>query len=100
MTATTAPKRPPAPARKPRKKPVTAVPTIERAEVKLHGHRVNFNIAGQGPPIVLIHGVAGRAAQWDETMSLLAEDHTVIAPDLLGHGESAKPRGDSSLGDR
>jgi pimeloyl-ACP methyl ester carboxylesterase len=94
MTApSTAPKRrtPPAPR-------VRALPTIERVEVRLHGHRVNFNIAGEGPPIVLIHGVAGRAAQWDETMLLLAERHTVIAPDLLGHGESAKPRGDYSLG--
>jgi pimeloyl-ACP methyl ester carboxylesterase len=80
------------------KAPVRALPTLERVEVRLHGHRVNFNIAGQGPPIVLIHGVAGRAAQWDETMLLLAERHTVIAPDLLGHGESAKPRGDYSLG--
>jgi pimeloyl-ACP methyl ester carboxylesterase len=96
MTATSA-----APKRRPRKRPapsVRALPTIERVEVRLHGHRVNFNIAGQGPPIVLIHGVAGRAAQWDETMLLLAERHTVIAPDLLGHGESAKPRGDYSLG--
>jgi pimeloyl-ACP methyl ester carboxylesterase len=73
-------------------------PAIERVEVALHGHRVNFNIAGDGPPVVLIHGVAGRAAQWDQTMSLLAEEHTVVAPDLLGHGESAKPRGDYSLG--
>jgi pimeloyl-ACP methyl ester carboxylesterase len=95
MTATTA-----APKRRPRPpaSPVRALPTIERVEVRLHGHRVNFNIAGDGPPIVLIHGVAGRAAQWDETMLLLAERHTVIAPDLLGHGESAKPRGDYSLG--
>jgi pimeloyl-ACP methyl ester carboxylesterase len=97
MTATTA-----APKRRPRTRPapapVRALPAIERVEVRLHGHRVNFNIAGQGPPIVLIHGVAGRAAQWDETMLLLAERHTVIAPDLLGHGESAKPRGDYSLG--
>ena len=75
-----------------------ALPDIERAEVKLHGHRVFFNIAGQGPPVVLIHGIAGRAAQWDQTMVQLAEHHTVIAPDLLGHGESAKPRGDYSLG--
>jgi pimeloyl-ACP methyl ester carboxylesterase len=59
---------------------------------------VFFNIAGQGPPVVLIHGVAGRAGQWDQTMVQLAADHTVIAPDLLGHGESAKPRGDYSLG--
>jgi pimeloyl-ACP methyl ester carboxylesterase len=67
-------------------------------EIALHGHRVNFSIAGQGPPVVLIHGVAGRAAQWDHVAQLLAVSHTVIAPDLLGHGESAKPRGDYSLG--
>jgi pimeloyl-ACP methyl ester carboxylesterase len=99
MTATTAPRRrsSPAPA-KPRKAAVRALPDIERAEVKLHGHKVRFNIAGQGPPVVLIHGVAGRAAQWDQTMAQLADKHTVIAPDLLGHGESAKPRGDYSLG--
>ena len=75
-----------------------AVPKIERAEVTLHGHRVNFNIAGRGPAVVLIHGVAGRAGQWDQVVGLLAEHHTVLAPDLLGHGDSAKPRGDYSLG--
>ncbi len=48
--------------------------------------------------MVLIHGVAGRAAQWDQTVEVLAESQTVIAPDLLGHGDSAKPRGDYSLG--
>jgi pimeloyl-ACP methyl ester carboxylesterase len=73
-------------------------PTIERVDVSLHGHRVYFNIAGQGPAVVLIHGVAGRASQWDGVAELLAETHTVIAPDLLGHGDSAKPRGDYSLG--
>jgi pimeloyl-ACP methyl ester carboxylesterase len=77
---------------------VRVVPTIERAEVLLHGHRVAFTVAGQGPPVVLIHGVAGRAAQWEQTVELLAESHTVVAPDLMGHGESAKPRGDYSLG--
>lgn len=79
-------------------RPVWVVPSVERVEVSLHGHRVNFNIAGQGPAVVLIHGVAGRAAQWDQTVQLLAENHTVIAPDLVGHGDSAKPRGDYSLG--
>lgn len=81
-----------------RERRIWAVPKIERAEVSLHGHRVNFNIAGRGPAVVLIHGVAGRAGQWDQTVQLLAENHTVIAPDLLGHGDSAKPRGDYSLG--
>lgn len=81
-----------------RQRSVRAVPTIERAEVLLHGHRVSFTIAGQGPAVVLIHGVAGRAAQWDPVVASLAENHAVVAPDLLGHGESAKPRGDYSLG--
>jgi pimeloyl-ACP methyl ester carboxylesterase len=57
-----------------------------------------FTIAGQGPAVVLIHGVAGRAAQWDRVIQRLAETHVIVAPDLLGHGESAKPRGDYSLG--
>ena len=81
-----------------RPSPVSREPVIERVETTLHGHRMNFTIAGQGPPVVLIHGVAGRAAQWDDVVGPLAAKHTVIAPDLLGHGESAKPRGDYSLG--
>jgi pimeloyl-ACP methyl ester carboxylesterase len=102
VTSIPAPRRRPArPAVKPRGTPVRVVPTvptIERVEVSLHGQRVQFTIAGRGPAVVLIHGVAGRAAQWDQTVALLAETHTVVAPDLLGHGESAKPRGDYSLG--
>ena len=81
-----------------RERRIWPVPTIERVDVSLHGHRVYFNIAGQGPAVVLIHGVAGRASQWDQVVGPLAESHTVVAPDLLGHGDSAKPRGDYSLG--
>lgn len=40
----------------------------------------------------------GCASQWDQVIPLLAERYTVVAPDLLGHGQSAKPRGDYSLG--
>src|ERR1700722_12058566 len=86
------------PGKKPREPRMRAMPTIERAEVVLHGHRASFTVAGQAPPVVLIHGVAGRAAQWTQTVELLAESHMVVAPDLMGHGESAKPRGDYSLG--
>src|SRR6201989_2100855 len=73
-------------------------PTIERAEIVLHGHRMTFLIAGEGPAVALIHGVAGRAGQWQKVIELLSRSYTVVAPDLLGHGESAKPRGDYSLG--
>jgi len=71
---------------------------IRREELTLHGHRVSYRVAGEGPVILLIHGVAGSSDQWEPAMALLTGDHTVIAPDLLGHGESAKPRGDYSLG--
>lgn len=48
--------------------------------------------------VLLIHGLAGSSKTWDAVMPLLAERYDVIAPDLLGHGESAKPMGDYSLG--
>jgi pimeloyl-ACP methyl ester carboxylesterase len=68
-------------------------------EIVLHGHRISYRTAGKGGPVVLlIHGIVGSAAQWDQVVPLLAERYTVVAPDLLGHGESAKPRGDYSLG--
>jgi pimeloyl-ACP methyl ester carboxylesterase len=71
---------------------------VRSEEIELHGHRVSYRIAGEGSPVLLIHGIAGRSEQWLDSMELLAEDHTVVAPDLLGHGRSAKPRGDYSLG--
>lgn len=47
---------------------------------------------------MLLHGIAGTSATWDAVLPRLAENHDVLAPDLLGHGESAKPPGDYSLG--
>jgi pimeloyl-ACP methyl ester carboxylesterase len=67
-------------------------------EVTLHGHRVSYRCAGSGPLLVLIHGIAGSSATWLDVMPTLARRYTVLAPDLLGHGDSAKPRGDYSLG--
>jgi pimeloyl-ACP methyl ester carboxylesterase len=75
---------------------VTDLPPPE--ELLLHGHRVSYRVAGEGPVVVLVHGVTSSCETWREVMPLLAESHTVVAPDLLGHGDSAKPRGDYSLG--
>jgi pimeloyl-ACP methyl ester carboxylesterase len=66
--------------------------------VSIHGHEVGYRMAGSGPAIVLVHGLTGSSTTWREVMPRLAERFTVVAPDLLGHGESAKPRGDYSLG--
>jgi pimeloyl-ACP methyl ester carboxylesterase len=67
-------------------------------EIVLHGHRVFYRAAGSGPVVVLVHGITSTSATWANVLPYLAERFTVIAPDLLGHGESAKPRGDYSLG--
>lgn len=72
--------------------------TMDLQHVSLHGHDVGYRMAGEGPAVVLIHGMAGSSRTWREVMPLLARSYTVIAPDLLGHGESAKPLGDYSLG--
>ena len=72
--------------------------TFDLQHVSIHGHDVGYRRGGDGPVILLIHGIAGSSRTWNEVMPLLATDYTVIAPDLLGHGESAKPMGDYSLG--
>ena len=71
---------------------------LELRAVRLHGHEVSYYDGGSGPALVLIHGIASRAATWRGVASRLVETNRVVAPDLLGHGGSAKPRGDYSLG--
>ena len=71
---------------------------VERSSIELHGHRNTFRVAGRGPLIVLLHGIAGSSATWEPVIGRLAAHNRIIAPDLLGHGESAKPPGDYSLG--
>ena len=72
--------------------------SIELRHVSIHGHQVGYRMAGSGPVLLLIHGIAGSSVAWREVMPALAQRFTVIAPDLIGHGHSAKPLGDYSLG--
>jgi pimeloyl-ACP methyl ester carboxylesterase len=75
------------------------LPAIAEHEIRLHGHTVCYRTAGDsGPLVLLIHGITGHGAAWDPVTARLAADHRVLVPDLLGHGTSAKPRGDYSLG--
>jgi len=69
-----------------------------RRYVTVHGYQRAYLRAGRGPAVLLIHGIGDSSATWDPVLSRLARRHTVIAPDLLGHGLSDKPRGDYSIG--
>jgi pimeloyl-ACP methyl ester carboxylesterase len=67
-------------------------------QLELHGHRAVYRVAGSGPPVVLVHGMVNSSRHWREVALRLADRYTVVAPDLIGHGDSAAPRGDYSLG--
>ncbi|MFN3258172.1 MAG: alpha/beta fold hydrolase [Ilumatobacter sp.] len=68
--------------------------------VRIHGHDVSYRRLGEehDQAVLLIHGLAGSSKTWDAVIGPVGERYDVIAPDLLGHGESAKPVGDYSLG--
>jgi pimeloyl-ACP methyl ester carboxylesterase len=66
--------------------------------VTVHGKRRAFVRTGSGPALLLLHGLACDRTTWDRVVPLLAKKYTVIAPDLLGHGLSDKPRADYTLG--
>ena len=71
---------------------------FEAHEVELHGHRAVYRVAGSGPTVVLIHGMINSSRHWEEVAERLAGSYRVVAPDLIGHGDAATPRGDYSLG--
>lgn len=71
---------------------------LELSRVVIHGHDVRYRRGGDGEAVLLIHGLAGSSHTWKAVQPALVQTHDVIAPDLLGHGESAKPMGDYSLG--
>jgi pimeloyl-ACP methyl ester carboxylesterase len=71
---------------------------MELKTVSLHGRTINYAEVGSGPVLLLIHGMGGSYANWEAVIEPLARHHTVVAPDLPGHGASAPGGGDYSLG--
>jgi pimeloyl-ACP methyl ester carboxylesterase len=71
---------------------------METRTVSIHGNRIAVRTAGEGPVLLLLHGLAGSADTWSCATRELARRFRVVAPDLLGHGASAKPRAEYSLG--
>lgn len=71
---------------------------LELQHLSVHGHDIAFRRVGEGQTLVLLHGIAGDSRTWAEVMRRLGSRYRLLAPDLPGHGASAKPRGDYSLG--
>jgi pimeloyl-ACP methyl ester carboxylesterase len=71
---------------------------MQARSVTIHGRSVTYAEAGQGPVLLLIHGMGGTFENWQEVIEPLGRHHTVIAPDLPGHGASAPGSGDYSIG--
>jgi pimeloyl-ACP methyl ester carboxylesterase len=64
----------------------------------IHGQQIGYRMGGNGPVLLLLHGIAGSSRTWIPVMELLQSDYTLVAPDFLGHGHSSKPAADYSLG--
>jgi pimeloyl-ACP methyl ester carboxylesterase len=73
-------------------------PHHEVQHLTIHGYRRAFVKVGTGPVLLLLHGLGCDHTTWEPVIETLAKRYTVIAPDLLGHGQSAKPRADYSVG--
>src|SRR5690606_20939997 len=71
---------------------------FQRRTLRLHGHQVAYRTGGEGPVVLLVHGMAGSSSTWLPTLERLEPHVTFVAPDLPGHGRSDKPRSDYSLG--
>ena len=72
--------------------------TPHEGHMRLTGGSIAYTLAGHGPALLLVHGLGGTRKTWRHLINDLAHTHTVIAPDLPGHGDSDPPAGDYSLG--
>jgi len=64
---------------------------MKRREITVDGLTIHYVEAGQGPALLLLHGLSATHANWDHTVPAFADRWRVIAPDLPGHGRSGKP---------
>src|SRR5687767_15602421 len=71
---------------------------IPAEKISWHNNEIVFRRCGSGEAVILLHGIAGSFDTWTPVLPELGRSYYTVAPDLLGHGRSAKPRGDYSLG--
>jgi pimeloyl-ACP methyl ester carboxylesterase len=65
------------------------LPGLEERFAELKGVRMRYFVGGEGPPLVLVHGLGGAASNWSELAGLLIRRHRLLVPDLPGHGGSS-----------
>ena len=68
---------------------------FERRQVETSEVLINLVVGGAGPPLLLLHGYPQTHTMWHKVAPLLAEQHTLVIPDMRGYGDSAKPAGDA-----
>ncbi|SFT33565.1 hypothetical protein SAMN05660657_00151 [Geodermatophilus amargosae] len=69
-----------------------ATPVVRETRV-VHGQRRSFLVGGEGPPLLLVHGLGTTSSTRDGVLERpAAAGHTVIAPDLLGHPDAVRAR--------
>lgn len=76
---------------------LTGVEDLAPRKKVVHGYERAYRMAGRGPAVLFVHGIGDDSSTWLDVLAALSGEFTVIAPDLLGHGESAKPRADYSV---
>jgi pimeloyl-ACP methyl ester carboxylesterase len=74
------------------------VSPLDHRSIRLHGRELAYVAGGEGPTLLLIHGIGGDWRTWEPVLDGLARHHQVVAVDLPGHGASDKGAGDYSLG--
>lgn len=70
---------------------MTSIPLIKSDFVQVNGQRIAYDIKGEGPAVLLLHGFPQTRAMWRPTAPVLAQTHCVVTADLRGYGESSKP---------
>lgn len=68
-------------------------PGFQRARISTSGAEINLVVGGEGPPLLLLHGNPLMHVSWHKIAPWLAEEYTVVVPDLRGYGDSSKPEG-------
>ncbi|HET7856078.1 MAG TPA: alpha/beta fold hydrolase [Gaiellaceae bacterium] len=73
------------------------LPSLDARLLDLDGGSLRYFVGGEGPPVVLVHGLGGAASNWADVAPALARSFRVLVPDLPGHGLSTRLAGATTL---